>query len=294
MNVLLDDYLSGDALRALIERARAEDLGPDQLDLTSLYFVAARREAAGLIRSRQAGRLAGGAILGAMAQVYGGAVAVQVMLQDGAAVSEGAAVARLAGGARDVLAMERVALNFLSHLSGIATLTSKYVEAVAGTGVEIRDTRKTIPGLRALAKYAVACGGGVNHRRGLYDAVLVKDNHVAGISIDELAKVLADAIEQVKRSGRPVGFVEVEVDSLEQLEAVLGCGPDMVLLDNMTPEELREAVRMRDERAAVKLEASGNISLATVRAVAETGVDIISVGALTHSVRALDLGLDVG
>ena len=179
-------------------------------------------------------------------------------------------------------------LNFLGRLCGIATLTDRYVQAVAGTGAEIYDTRKTTPGWRGLEKYAVRCGGGRSHRRGLYDAILIKDNHLGAIELKDLGPRLADA-----RRRAEVAFVEVEVETLKQLEVVLGFEVDVVLLDNMNPGQITEAVSMRNAQAPqVKLEASGGIDLQTVRAVAETGVDRIAVGALTHSAPALDVGLD--
>jgi nicotinate-nucleotide pyrophosphorylase (carboxylating) len=190
--------------------------------------------------------------------------------------------------------MERVALNFCTHLSGIATLTSAFVDAVRGTKAGIYDTRKTIPGLRGLAKYAVACGGGRNHRIGLYDAVLVKDNHIAHVPTAQLAAAMSAGIAKARAmQPRPV-FVEIEVDNLAQLEEVLRCDVDIILLDNMTPSQMQQAVSLRNRIAPrIELEASGGITLANVRAAAETGVDRIAIGALTHSAVALDLGLDI-
>jgi nicotinate-nucleotide pyrophosphorylase (carboxylating) len=185
-----------------------------------------------------------------------------------------------------MLGAERVALNFLGRLSGIATLTRAYVDAVAGTRAAIADTRKTTPGLRALEKYAVRCGGGRNHRVGLFDAILIKDNHIVA------AGGLASAIERARQTAGHMVKIEVEVDTLDQLRDALGYRIDAVLLDNMAPAMLREAVTIVGGR--VLLEASGGVSLDTVRAIAETGVDLISVGALTHSAPVLDLGLDMG
>ena len=193
---------------------------------------------------------------------------------------------------RSLLAMERTALNFLQRLSGIATMTAQFVTRVAGTKAVILDTRKTTPGWRALEKYAVRCGGGTNHRAGLYDAVLIKDNHLAWLA--EGGDPIGQAVK-LAREGAPKGtkFIEVEVDTLEQFDRALEVGPDIILIDNLGPEKLAEAVRRRDERApGILLEASGGVTLATVRALAETGVDRISVGALTHSAPALDIGLD--
>jgi len=208
-------------------------------------------------------------------------------------------LAEWVGKARSVLAAERVALNFLQRLSGIATLTGEYVEAVAGTGAEIFDTRKTTPGWRALEKYAVRAGGGRNHRMGLYDAVLVKDNHMAVLAksgrADAIA-ALADELAAARERLGGGGFVELEVNTLEELAAALKLPVDVIMLDNMPAGDLREAVEMRDKaklRGNVALEASGGITLGNVRAVAETGVERIAVGALTHSAPAADIALDV-
>jgi nicotinate-nucleotide pyrophosphorylase (carboxylating) len=195
---------------------------------------------------------------------------------------EPGAVARVEGPARAVLTGERLALNLLGRLSGIATLTRRYVDAVAGTGVQILDTRKTTPGMRALEKHAVRCGGGCNHRLGLFDAVLIKDNHL------RLAGSIAEAVARARGTGVPV---EVECDTLDQVREALAAGADGILLDNMTPAQLRDAVVVAAGRA--RLEASGGITLQTVRAAAESGVDVISIGALTHSSTSLDVSLEV-
>jgi nicotinate-nucleotide pyrophosphorylase (carboxylating) len=194
----------------------------------------------------------------------------------------------LAGPARALLTAERVALNFVQRLSGIATLTAAFVRAVHGTGAHILDTRKTTPGLRLLEKYAVACGGGVNHRLGLYDLVLIKDNHLAALA-QEGPQPIVRAVQRA-RARYPQLQVEVEADTLEQVEEAVLAGADFILLDNMTPRQLREAVRRVAGRA--KTEASGGVTLKTVRALARTGVDFISVGALTHSAPAVDVALD--
>jgi len=210
---------------------------------------------------------------------------MDVRSPDGTAVSDApATVATVRGGYRALLTGERTALNLLQRMSGIATTTRRYADLVAGTGVQLLDTRKTAPGLRALDKHAVACGGGTNHRAGLHDAVLIKDNHVA------VAGGVPAAVERVRlrHPGRPV---EVEVDTLDQLQQALAAGADVILLDNMPPAQLRRAVATTAGRA--RLEASGGITTDTIREVAETGVDAISVGALTHSVRALDIALEV-
>jgi nicotinate-nucleotide pyrophosphorylase (carboxylating) len=191
---------------------------------------------------------------------------------------------------RAILTGERTALNFLQHLSGVASLTRRFVDAVAGYPVQILDTRKTLPGWRLLEKYAVRCGGGHNHRMGLFDAVLIKDNHLAALG--DFRDAIPRAVAAARREAKSVP-VTVEVDNLEQLNVTLGCRPDVILLDNMSPEMLHEAVRRRQAvNPAVLLEASGGVSLASVRAIAAAGVDRISVGELTHSAPALDIGLD--
>jgi nicotinate-nucleotide pyrophosphorylase (carboxylating) len=208
---------------------------------------------------------------------------------DGTAVEPGTTVATVSGPLRSILAAERTALNFLQRLSGVASLTRKYVDAVAGHRAKILDTRKTTPGWRLLEKYAVRMGGGTNHRIGLFDGILIKDNHLAGIGGD-----VQLAVEKARSApGNDWLPVEVEVDTLEQLNEALAAKADLALLDNMTLDQLREAVRRRDAAAvATKLEASGGVNLATVRDIAATGVDRISIGAITHSAPALDIGLD--
>lgn len=217
------------------------------------------------------------------ARLGSGAATVALRARDGDRVAPGAVLAHLGGAAATVLAAERTALNLVGRLSGVATLTAAFVAAVAGTGTVVRDTRKTTPGLRALEKYAVRCGGGANHRMGLYDALLVKDNHIRA------AGSLAAAVAAARAAG-PDLPLEVEVETLEELRAALELGCDLLLLDNMPPAELAEAVRLAAGRA--RLEASGGITLDTVRAVAQTGVDYVAVGALTHAAPALDVALD--
>lgn len=213
------------------------------------------------------------------------------LLQDGDPLCPGTLIARVEGPMRALLGMERTALNFLQRLSGVATLTAAFVAEVQGTKAQILDTRKTTPGWRALEKYAVRCGGGRNHRIGLYDAVLIKDNHLAWL--EATGDPIGRAIASSRANAPPGTVVEVEVDALDQLDRALSCGPDLILVDNLGPDDLIEAVRRRDERApTIGLEASGGITLATVGPLAGTGVDRISVGALTHSAPALDVGLD--
>jgi nicotinate-nucleotide pyrophosphorylase (carboxylating) len=216
-------------------------------------------------------------------------------MSDGERVERGSVAAVLSGATRSRLIGERTLLNFLTHLSGVATLTRSFVDLTRGTRAKILDTRKTLPGWRALEKYAVRCGGGVNHRMGLYDGVLIKDNHLAAWVGLENRPTLGEAVERARRVSPKEAPIEVEVDSLEQLRAVLSAGPDIVLLDNMSPAMMREALAIRDATApAVLLEASGGVTLETVSAIAATGVDRISIGALTHSAAALDLAFDWG
>jgi nicotinate-nucleotide pyrophosphorylase (carboxylating) len=290
----LSDFLTHDALDALLARARDEDLGPKGLDVTSRYCIPPDLDETGWLRSRAAGRLAGLAVLPQIAAIYDAKLSVTLETTDGCVVQSNETVARLDGPLRSMLAMERIALNLLGHLSGIATLTGQFVEAVSHTHAAILDTRKTLPGLRALEKYAVACGGGVNHRMGLYDAMLIKDNHLAHLPASDLTTELRRAIKAARQEHPELKFIEVEVDDLKQLEAVLTLDVDIVLLDNMTPHQLAQAVALRDARApAIQLEASGGIDLEQAAIVADSGVDRISVGALTHSPPTLDLGLDL-
>jgi nicotinate-nucleotide pyrophosphorylase (carboxylating) len=271
----------------LVERAVAaaleEDLGAAG-DLTTDGVVPAEANGEAAIVARQAGVIAGLDLAEAAFKALDPEIRFVRVVQDGGQVDSGGTIATVAGKTRALLTAERTALNFLGRLSGIATLTAAYVKAVAGTGARIACTRKTTPGLRSLEKYAVRAGGGVNHRFGLYDAVLVKDNHIAA------AGGLAPALERLRaRSGHLVK-VEVEVDTLDQLKQALGFAIDAVLLDNMDVEKLRQAVKLVAGR--VKTEASGGVTLETVQKIAETGVDLISVGALTHSPRNLDSSLE--
>ena len=276
----------GESLKEIVARALAEDLGAG--DVTSEATVPEAARARARIVQKQPGVVFGlAAVAEAMRQC--GVEEVDNLVVEGQWREEVPVdVVFAAGPARALLAAERTALNFLGHLSGVATLTARYVEAVAGTGARILDTRKTTPGLRQLEKAAVAAGGGRNHRIGLYDAVLIKENHVA------LAGGVAKAIHAA-RSSHPEMAVEVEVRDLEEVAYALGTGADLLLLDNMDVETLRAAVRLRDEHTGVgnrpSLEASGGVTLETVRAIAETGVDFISVGALTHSAPNLDFSL---
>ena len=260
-------------------------------DVTSAATVAGRTVTAEVV-AREAGVLSGGAVALAVLELIGGyfderaAVAGTTLVADGSRVAPGTAVLRVSGDAVAVLGAERTMLNFLTHLSGIATATRTWADAVAGTGAVIRDTRKTLPGLRGLEKYAVRCGGGRNHRMGLGDAALVKDNHVAA------AGGIGAAVRAVHAAARPGLVIEVECDSVDQVREALAAGARFILLDNMPVPVLREAVAVARGYDGVRLEASGGLWLSNARAVAETGVDYLAVGALTHSARVLDLGLD--
>ena len=267
-----------------VRRALLEDLGRGG-DLTTDSVVDAGREVEACVVARQAGRVAGAAVAAAVFTRLDAGVTIDVEAGDGIDVEAGAAVIRISGSARAILTGERTALNFFGRMCGVATLTRSFVAAVGGTRARIVGTRKTTPGLRVLEKYAVRCGGGVNHRFGLDDAVLVKDNHVA------IAGGVRPALERVRGTVGHVVKVEVEVDTLEQLEEVLEAGADAVLLDNMDVATLGRAVDMVAGRLVT--EASGGIDLDTVADVAATGVDLISVGALTHSAPCLDLSLEM-
>jgi nicotinate-nucleotide pyrophosphorylase (carboxylating) len=272
------------AVERLVRTALAEDLAGG-VDVTSSATVPGAQESVADFVVRAPGVVSGLDLAEAVLEVVSdGAATFDSPVHDGDAVAAGTVLLTVRGRTRDLLTGERTALNLLGHLSGIATLTRRWVDTVAGTGAAIRDTRKTTPCLRALEKYAVRCGGGVNHRMSLSDAALVKDNHVVA------AGGVAQAFTAV-RSTWPGLPVEVEVDSLAELDEVLAAGADLVLLDNMGVEDLREAVRRTAGRA--RLEASGGLSLDTARAVAATGVDYLAVGALTHSAPVLDIGLDL-
>ncbi len=260
-------------------------------DVTAQATIPAKARARAVIAARKPGRLAGLACALSAFRQTDPAVAVAALRADGDRLASGDVVARIEGPARAVLSAERVALNFLGHLSGVATATAQFAERIAHTRARIVCTRKTTPGLRALEKYAVRCGGGANHRFGLDDAVLIKDNHIA------VAGGVATAIERARAFAGHLVKIEVEVDTLDQLREALAAGPDVVMLDNMGPDRLREAVAIAnaavDGGRGVLLEASGGVTLETVAAIAETGVDLISVGWITHSAPVLDLGLDI-
>jgi nicotinate-nucleotide pyrophosphorylase (carboxylating) len=269
----------------LLRAALAEDLGEGG-DITSAATVPAETRLRVAYVARRPGVLCGLPVVAALAEPVG---SFAPEAADGDVIVAGQRLAVVEGPARDILAIERTSLNLVCHLSGVATATRAWVDAMAGTRARVRDTRKTMPLLRSLQKYAVRCGGGVNHRSGLYDAILIKDNHVAA------AGGVGAALDTTfARHPRGSVVVQVEVDSLDQLDEALAHGADQVLLDNFSVAELRVAVdRVRQTRSGVLLEASGGLTLADAAAVAATGVDFVAVGALTHSVTALDIGLDV-
>lgn len=275
--------LPGPLVDTAVGAALAEDLGLLG-DITTNATVAAEATAKAAIAAREGGVVAGLQLAEAAFRALDPGTAFDIRIGDGGLVKAGETLAVVAGHARALLTAERVALNYLGRLSGIATLTRAYVDAVAGTKAKIADTRKTTPGLRALEKYAVRCGGGQNHRTGLFDAVLIKDNHIVA------AGGLSRAIEAARMAAGHMIKIEVEVDTLEQLDEVLKHKVDAVLLDNMTAAQLAVAVSRIGGRCVA--EASGGVNLQTVRQIAESGVDLISVGALTHSAPVLDLGLD--
>lgn len=281
------DYERAEA-RAVIARALEEDLryGPD---VTTTATVGADASTTGLMVPREPGVLAGGELaVMVLDEVIGsGAYSVEQLIPDGTRMNAGTVALAVKAPTRGLLTAERTMLNLVCHLSGIATATAAWVDAVSGTGAQIRDTRKTLPGLRALQKYAVRVGGGVNHRMGLGDAALIKDNHVAA------AGSVVAALREV-RAAAPDLPCEVEVDSLEQLDEVLAEGVELVLLDNFPVWQTQIAVQRRDARSPqTKLESSGGLALENAAEYAGTGVDYLAVGALTHSVRVLDLGLDL-
>ena len=297
--IIWDDRLDGD-WQALLALAIDEDLGALG-DATTRALVAENVPGRAAVVARQRGIVAGLPGAATTLAAVDSRLRWTPQTEDGQTVDQGGCVGTIQGPVCGLLAAERILLNFLGKLSGIATLTRQYVDAVAATSAHIYDTRKTTPGWRRLEKYAVRCGGGRNHRAGLDQAVLIKDNHLAfGAQAAEPAKrftaaeAVARAIQFVtKQRDQTAMLIEVEVDALEQLDAVLPARPDIVLLDNMTPSQLREAVARRNAfDPSIQLEASGRVDLANVRPIAQTGVDRISVGALTHSAVTLDYGLD--
>lgn len=301
--------------RRLLQLAHDEDLGPDAGgrgprggggDITSRVTIPEDAQGQAALVVREPGILAGLRILPDLLHLFAPNTACQTRAADGHPAEADTIAAVLQGPVCEILAAERTLLNLVGRLSGVATRTREFVSAIEGTGARIYDTRKTTPGLRVLEKYAVRCGGGCCHRIGLFDAVLIKDNHIAAehhASADAFTRWLTNAAAKARALGLEAGqqlkFVECEVDTLSQFGAILaagGCNVDIVLLDNMPPDELRRAVEMRDRagfKGKLELEASGGVRLDTVRAIAETGVERISAGALTHSVSSLDVALDL-
>jgi len=278
--------LTPDEIRRAVQLALAEDIGDG--DVTTLATVPENTTAKAIMRAREPLVIAGLDLAEAAFRELSSGVQIERAGRDGQAVKPGAELLRVSGPARALLTAERVALNFVQRLSGVATLTAQFVDALRGTGAQILDTRKTTPGWRRLEKYAVTCGGGRNHRFGLFDMVLIKDNHLAALR-DAGPNAVAAAVRQA-REKYPKLKIEVEADTLEQVDQALAAGADLILLDNMNAVQLRLAVQKCKGKA--ETEASGGVNLASVRAIADTGVDFISAGALTHSARAVDVGLD--
>ena len=285
---LLDAGLDPDALSGVIRHAIAEDL-MGGIDVTSTATIPAEQRSIATFGAREAGVVAGLPVVAAVVETVCGDTASELryLVRDASRVERGMKVAAVTAPTRLMLTAERTALNLLCHLSGVASLTRKWADALEGTSASVRDTRKTTPGMRVLEKYAVRCGGGVNHRMGLSDMALVKDNHVAA------AGGVVEAYARVKALEASIP-VQIEVDSVDVMRLAINAGADDVLIDNFTPDQMREAVRVRNEmNPNVRLEASGGLTLDTARQVAETGVDLIAVGELTHSARVLDFGLDL-
>ena len=285
---LIDGGLDPDSVAAIVRAAVAEDL-MGGIDVTSTATIPADHRSTATFGARQDGVIAGLPVAAAVIETVCGDAASEFVskVPDGTRVAAGTTIAEVSAPTRLLLTAERTALNLLGHLSGVASATRRWADALDGTSVVVRDTRKTTPGLRALEKYAVRCGGGTNHRMGLSDMALVKDNHVAA------AGSVTEAFRRVRDLAAGIA-VEIEVDTLDGLREAIAAGADEVLIDNFTPDEMRQAVAIRNQLdAAVRLEASGGLTLETARIVAETGVDYIAVGELTHSARVLDIGLDL-
>ncbi|HEX7618226.1 MAG TPA: carboxylating nicotinate-nucleotide diphosphorylase [Verrucomicrobiae bacterium] len=278
--------LTTDEIQRAVRAALAEDIGGG--DATTLAVVPKDLAARAVLRAREQMVVAGLDFAEAALHELSPKIKIQRKIRDGRRAEAGATLLKISGPAGAILSAERVALNFVQRLSGIATLTAQFVKAVRGTRAQILDTRKTTPGWRRFEKYAVTCGGGKNHRLGLFDMILIKDNHLAALK-NEKPNAIASAVQRARKKF-PKLKVEVEADTLEQVAQAADTGADIILLDNMTTAQLRLAVKIVKGRA--KTEASGGVNLKTVRAIAATGVDFISVGALTHSARAVDIGLD--
>ena len=285
---LIDGGLDPDAVAGIVRSAVTEDL-MGGVDVTSAATIPVDHRSTATFGTRQDGVISGLSVVAAVIETVCGDAASEFreLVPDGTHVVTATAVAEVTAPTRLLLTAERTALNLLCHLSGVASATRRWADALEGTHAVVRDTRKTTPGLRALEKYAVRCGGGTNHRMGLSDMALVKDNHVAA------AGGIAEAFRRVREIAATIPL-EIEVDTLDGLREAIAAGADEVLIDNFAPEEMREAVRVRDEmNPSVRLEASGGLTLESARIVAETGVDYIAVGELTHSARVLDIGLDL-
>ena len=280
------DLLFDEEIRKVVQLALAEDIGSG--DATTLALVPESAMARAALVAREPLVLAGIALAEAAFRQLRPAIQLERSIHDGEGAAKNKKLLSIRGPAQAILSAERVALNFVQRLSGVATLTARFVEAVKGTRAKILDTRKTTPGWRRLEKYAVTCGGGQNHRFGLYDMVLIKDNHLVVLR-HELPNAIGAAVRRA-RAKYPGLKIEIETETLEQVQQALEAGADIILLDNMEIEELRTAVFWVNNRT--RTEASGGVTLQTVRAIAETGVDFISVGALTHSARAIDIALD--
>ena len=278
--------LNPEEVRRAVQLALAEDVGSG--DVTTLATVPETAQFTVVMRAREPLVVAGLALAEATFRELSDQLSIEIIARDSQRLQDGETLLRVSGSARAILTAERVALNFVQRLSGIATLTAQFVDAIHGTSAQILDTRKTTPGWRRFEKYAVTCGGGTNHRFGLFDLILIKDNHLAALR-DATSNAVAAAVRQA-RAVYPQIKVEVEADTLDQVEQAVEAGADFVLLDNMTLVQLRLAVQKC--KGKTKTEASGGVTLASIRGIAETGVDFISVGALTHSARAVDIGLD--
>jgi nicotinate-nucleotide pyrophosphorylase (carboxylating) len=278
--------LSAAEIRRAVRAALAEDLGGG--DATTLATVPANATAKAVMRAREPLVVAGIQFAETAFRELSSKIKIQKLFHDGQRANRGETLLKISGSARAILSAERVALNFVQRLSGVATATAQFADAVKSTSAKILDTRKTTPGWRRFEKYAVACGGGKNHRLGLFDLILIKDNHLVALQ-NERHNAIAAAIRRARKKFRKLK-VEVEADTLAQVAQATDAGADIILLDNMTTGQLRQAVKIIRGRA--KTEASGGVTLKTVRAIAATGVDFISVGAITHSARAVDIGLD--
>ncbi len=278
--------LSAAEIRATVRLALAEDIGSG--DATTLATVPANATAKAVMRAREPLVVAGIGFAEIAFRELSPKIKIEMLARDGQRIAAGKTLLKISGPARAILTAERVALNFVQRLSGVATLTSQFVGAIRGTRAQILDTRKTTPGWRRFEKYAVACGGGKNHRLGLFDMILIKDNHLAALR-NEKPSAIAAAVARARKKF-PKLKIEVEADTLKQVEQAVDASADFILLDNMDLKQLRQAVKIVNGRA--QTEASGGVNLKTVRAIAKTGVDFISVGALTHSARAVDIGLD--